>query len=434
VPRAAGAAPAVRAASRAAFAVLTGRRRVYYGWWLLAGSVVAMALGSGVSMWAFGLYVEPLERQFGWTRAEVSLAFSLSLLTSGLFGPLIGRWIDARGPRSAILVGTVLTSLTYLLMATTQSLWQWYVYNAVNAIVRQLMFFFPFMALISRWFDRRRGIAISVLGSGFSLGGFAVVPVVGVVVGAVGWRGALVFTALAIAAVFLPLGAWLIRNRPSDIGVFVDGLPPEPLIDGRSRAEHGMTLGAAMRTSQFWVISFALMLFFYGMIGWLVHQIPFYESVGISRGAATAIVSVSSGLGIVARLALGVVSDRIDRFEGAAMVLAALLAGAMAMLWLNSSMIGIAVFVTLWIAGSSGGPMMEALLLTRSFGVAHFGTILGAIAAVETVGQILSPTIAGAIYDATGGYDWALVMFVGTFTASLVLFAVARRMPLPVAA
>ena len=418
---------------RASFQVLTGRRHVYYGWWLLAGSVVAMALGSGVSMWAFGLYVEPLEAQFGWTRAEVSFAFSISLLTSGLFGPLIGRWIDARGPRSAILVGTVLTALTYLLMATTQTLWQWYLYNAINAIVRQLMFFFPFMALISRWFDRRRGIAISVLGSGFSLGGFAVVPLMGVVLGAVGWRGALVFTAIAITAVFLPVGTWLIRNRPSDVGAHVDGLPPEPLIDGRSRAENGMTLGQAARTPMFWVISLALMLFFYGMIGWLVHQIPFYESIGISRGAATAVVSAAAGLGIIARLILGVVADRIERFEGVAMMLAALLAGAMAMLWLNSSPIGIAVFVTLWIAGSSGGPMMEALLLTRSFGVAHFGTILGAVAAVETLGQILSPTIAGAIYDATGSYDWALVMFVSTFGASLVLFALARRMPPPVA-
>jgi MFS family permease len=386
-----------------------------------------------VSFWAFGLYVEPLEAEFGWARAEVSFAFSLALLASGLCGPLIGRWIDARGPRSAILVGAVLTSLTYLVLATTQSLWQWYLFNAVNAVVRQLMFFFPFMALMSRWFDRRRGIAVSVLGSGFSLGGFAVVPIMGVVLGAVGWRGALVFTAVAIAALFIPLATFLVRNRPSDVGAFVDGLPPEPLIDGRSRAEYGLTLGQALRTRQFWVLSAALMLFFYGMLGWLVHQIPFYESVGISRAAATGIVSAAAGLGILSRLALGIVADRIDRFESAAMVLSGLLACAMLILWLNSSPLGIAIFVTLWICGSSGGPMMEALLITRSFGVAHFGSILGAIAAVETGGQILSPTIAGAIYDATGGYDWALVMFVCSFTASLVLFAVARRLPLPVA-
>ena len=75
--------------------------------------------------------------------------------------------------------------------------------------------------------------------------------------------------------------------------------------------------------------------------------------------------------------------------------------------------------------------MMEALLLTRAFGMAHFATILGAVAVVETLGQILSPTVAGAIYDATGSYDWALVMFLGTFAGAFVLFFVALRLPRP---
>ena len=112
-------APGPRAASArrpiaAAAAALRHPRSVYYGWWLLAGSVVAMALGSGVSFWAFGLYVEPFEDDFGWSRAEVSFAFSIALLSGGVAGPLIGRWIDVRGPREVILVGAVMTLLVSL--------------------------------------------------------------------------------------------------------------------------------------------------------------------------------------------------------------------------------------------------------------------------------------------------------------------------------
>src|SRR5687767_13816498 len=107
-------------------AVLSGRRKVFYGWWMLAASVVAMAFGSGVSFWAFGLYVEPLESEFGWSRTEVSLGFSAALLVSGLAGPFVGWWIDARGARSAILLGGTLTAATYVLLSTTNSLWQWY--------------------------------------------------------------------------------------------------------------------------------------------------------------------------------------------------------------------------------------------------------------------------------------------------------------------
>jgi sugar phosphate permease len=408
-----------------------GRRRIYYGWWILAGSVVAMALGSGVSFWAFGFYVEPLEAEFGWSRARVSVAFSLALLASGLSGPLVGRWIDARGPRSAILVGAVLTALSYFLLATTQSLWQWYLYSAINAITRQLMFFMPFMALIPRWFDRRRGMAVSLLGSGFSLGGFAVVPLMGFVIGEFGWRGGMVFSGAVVAAVFLPLGIWLIRNDPAEVGAAVDGLPPDPLVDGRAVMPAGLTLRQAMRTPQFWMLSFALTLFFYGMFGWLVHQVPFYMSVGISLGAASGLVSLTAGLGIIARICVGVVADRIRRFESIALALSGLLMASMVTLWLDSGAAGIAVFIVFWVAGSSGGPLMESMLLTRTFGIAHFGSILGTVVVVETFGQILSPTIAGAIFDATGGYDAALLVFAGTYLAALVLFALARRMSPP---
>ncbi|MEZ4503326.1 MAG: MFS transporter [Dehalococcoidia bacterium] len=423
---------AFQAVSGAA-AVISGRRKVYYGWWLLAASVVSMALGSGVSFWAFGLYVEPLEDEFGWTRAAVSGGFSISLLVSGLAAPLVGRWIDTRGPRSAILVGAVLTAASYLLLALTNSLWQWYLFSSINAIVRQLMFFIPFMAVISRWFDRRRGIAVSILGTGFSMGGFIVVPLMSVAIGELGWRGAFVLSSVAVTALFLPVGWFIVRNSPADKGLEVDGAPRRD--DGLpSPPVAGLTLREALRTPLFWVLAFALMLLFFGMFGWLVHQVPFYESVGMSRQTAATVVSIAAGLSIGTRLLVGAFADRVPRFEVLAIVLVLQLIGAMVTLSISTSTPAIGVFLLLWVGGTAGGPMMEALLLTRTFGVAHFATILGAVVVVETLGQIISPTIAGAIYDRTGSYDLALLLFTGTFTASLVLFAVAWRLPRPVIA
>jgi sugar phosphate permease len=410
--------------------VIRGRRKVYYGWWLLAASVGAMALGRGVSLWAFGLYVGPLEDEFGWSRSEVSAAFSVSLLLSGLCSPLVGRWVDWRGPRSAIIVGSVATAATYFLLAGTHELWQWYAYSSVNAVARQLMFFIPFMALISRWFDRRRGIAVSILGTGFSLGGFLVLPLMGLGIDVAGWRGALIGSGVAVAVVFIPIGVFIVRNSPAEVGLEVDG---GRLVVGSAAPPvlPGLTLREALRSPLFWTLALALMLFFFGLFGWLVHQVPFYEANGISRLRATTIVSAAAGLSIITRLLVGVLADRIARFEFAALGLAAALMVAMATLVISTSPLAIGVFIMLWIIGPAGGPMMEALLLTRAFGIAHFATILGAVAVVETLGQILSPTIAGAIYDATGSYDWTLVMFFGTFAGSFALFLVALRLPRP---
>ncbi|MXX19200.1 MAG: MFS transporter, partial [Dehalococcoidia bacterium] len=135
-------------------------RHAYYGWWMLAASVVAVALAAGISFWSFGLYVDPLESQFGWSRAEVSGGFSVGFLASAIAAPLIGWWIDRYGPRRVILIGAVLTAASYVLLATTSDLWQWFVYQSINAVFRQMMFFIPFQTLISRWFDRRRGLAV----------------------------------------------------------------------------------------------------------------------------------------------------------------------------------------------------------------------------------------------------------------------------------
>jgi sugar phosphate permease len=413
--------------------VLTGRRRVFYGWWLLAASVCAMALGSGVSFWAFGLYIEPLEAQFGWSRAEVSLGFSAALLVSGLSGPLVGRWVDVRGPRSAIVIGATLTAASYLLLATTSTLWQWYLYSAINAVLRQLMFFIPFMALVSRWFDRRRGIATSILGTGFSLGGFVVVPWVRLAIDALGWEQSFVVSGAVVALVFLPIGLFVVRNSPAEHGLLPDGAPHVEGAPGAAPAT-GMTLREALRTPSFWVLACGFMSFFFGMFGWLVHQVPFYESAGISRGTAALIVSAAAGASIVTRLIAGALADRAARFEVVAMGLAVVLIAAMVTLSISTSPLAITVFVGLWIIGTASGPMMEALILTRAFGVTHFATILGAVVVVETVGQIVSPTVTGAIYDATGSYDLALLLFTGTFTVALVLFAVAARLPHPIEA
>jgi len=111
-------------------------------------------------------------------------------------------------------------------------------------------------------------------------------------------------------------------------------------------------------------------------------------------------------------------------------LLAFLMAG-MTTLILDSGTAGIAVFLVFWVVGSGGGPLLEPLLLTRAFGLAHFGAILGAFIVVETIGFIISPALAGAIFDSTGSYDWVLVMFLGAFAASLALFYIAARLPHP---
>ncbi len=406
-------------------------RRAYYGWWMLAGSVVAVALAAGVSFWSAGLYVDPLEREFGWSRANISGGFSVGILASALAAPFIGWWIDRSGPRRIILIGAALTAASYLLLATASELWQWFVYQSINAVFRQMMFFIPFQTLISRWFDRRRGLAVGLLGTGFSLGGFVVVPIMGAIIEAVQWEGSFVVVGIAIVAVFVPLSLLLLRDDPAEMGVEVDGGARPADRPVSVRALTGATVREALRTPLFWVISGALTAFFFGMISWMIHGIPYYESVGYSRERAALLFSLAAGGGVAARLTFGYLADRIPRIELAAMGAAMFLAGAFAtMLLTGGSAVGVAIFLTLWIVGSSGGPMIEPLLLTRAFGLVSFGALLGITQVISSL-HLVSPVITGAIFDATGTYDWALVMLLASMGLAVALFWVAWRLPRP---
>lgn len=409
------------------------KRRFYYGWIILAASVVAMAVGSGMSFWSFGLYVEPLESEFGWSRAQVSAGISASLAVGAVSGPFIGRWIDAHGARVVITIGGALTAATFLLLATTSELWQWFAFLSLNSVSRQMVFFIPFQALVSRWFHVKRGMAVGVLGTGFSFGGLAIVPLMAFVIDRLQWDGSFVFASALTAALYLPMGLLVLRNDPSDVGENVDGAAAPEGEPAVAQPLTGLTPREAMRTPLFWLLAFAMTFFLFGLIGWLVHMVPFYESVGVSRGVAALLVSVAAGFGIVTRLAFGLIVDRFPRVEVAAMGLMALLVGAMTTLVVDSGTLGIAVFLVFWVVGSGGGPMLEPLLLVRAFGLKHFATILAMLMLVDAVGIVSAPAIAGAIYDATGSYDLVLVLFASVFGGSFLLFYLASRLPHPVA-
>lgn len=405
----------------------------YYGWWLLAASVVGMAVGNGIAFSSFGLFVDPLESQFSWVRAEVTLGFSVSMAVSGISAPLIGRLIDRVGPRRVILVGTPLTAASYLLLATTGALWQWYVYLAINAVVRQMIFYIPFQVLVARWFNRSRTRAVSILGAGLWLGAVVIVPVMRVVIDAVEWDGAFVFSGVLITALFLPLALFIVRDQPPPDS---EELQPQPDSDDATRgvdARADLTVGEAIRTPMFWVITLAMMTFFYGVVGWMVHAIPYYEFVGISPGLAAGLVSITSAAGIVALLIFGTAVGRLGRVERSGILFGGCLTLSMVVLLLGESgPVVITLFIVFFVLGHAGGPLLEPLLLIRAFGVTHFATILGATFFLETIGLLISPTLAGAIFDATNSYDWALVMFAISSGLSALLFWIASRLPRPV--
>ena len=403
-------------------------RAVPYRWYLLASAVLSMGVGSGVLSWPFGLYIGPVEAEFGWTRGEVAAGYSMMAGGSALTAPLVGRWIDRRGAREVLIAGGAAAALSHALLATTGELWQWYAYWAISGAARQLVLFLPFHWLIARAFVERRALALSLLGSGASAGGMAAVPALQMLIDSAGWRTSVILSSATICIVLVPVGYFIVRNVPAEVEVSRDGDSDWRQPGAGMVLAAGHSLGAALRSKHFWVAAAAFAVLFFGFTGVRVHQVPLFVSLGLSRESAALITGATAGLGIGTRIACGYIGDRVARFDLALAVMCLAMAGGCVALLADGGLSGIVVFTILWLFGSAATALGESVLLVRMFGAEHFATLFGTITVIEYAGIMVSPALAGKLFDASGSYGSALLLFACTFTLAAGLFGLLARL------
>ncbi|MDE2967656.1 MAG: MFS transporter [Chloroflexota bacterium] len=410
-----------------------GRRwriaRVYYGWYVLFGMAVAMIVAEGVTFGSLSAYIEPLENQFGWSRAEVSMGFSVMVGTVGLFAPIIGLLIDSVGPRRLMLIGAPLCAVSFVLLAFMSELWQWYAYIALNSIALGMVAYIPAQALAVRWFDRRRALATSVIGASVWMGQLVMLPVVQLLISRLGWEDAFIYSGILVVAAYI-VAFLLVRDRPQEAQETSQSaaISPTPIMETVS----GLTLREAIRTPLFWAVVGGLMLFFFVIFGWLSQGVPYYRSVGYSETWAAQIVSLTAGGAVIWLLTAGTQLERFRRPERVACICVLFVAAALLVLYLTQGSVpGVAVAVVLYVIGFAATPPLEALILSRAFGLANFATIMGTAFMFQTIAIFFSPIIAGAIFDARGSYDLVLIIYACCAVGSSAVFLVASRLPQP---
>ena len=399
--------------------------RAYYGWWVLTGMVVALIVAEGLTFGSLSAYIEPLENRFGWSRAQVSLGFSVTVGTVGLFAPIIGRLVDSVGPRRLMLIGAPLCAISMVLLAYMRELWQWYVYLGMSSLALGMVAYIPAQALAVRWFDEKRAVAASIIGASVWMGQLLMLPLVQIIITTLGWGDAFLYSA------FLVLGAYaiaflLVRDRPSQ--------KVEAETAAQPIAMRGLTLREAMRTPLFWATVGGLMLFFFVIFGWLSQGVPYYRSVGFSETWAAQIVSLTAGGAVIWLLTAGTQLERFRRPERVASVCVLFVAASLIVLYFaQGSIPGVVIAVVLYVIGFAATPPLEALILSRAFGLANFATIMGTAFMFQTMAIFFSPIIAGAIYDAQGSYDLVLLIYACCAVGSCLVFLVASRLPQPFA-
>lgn len=411
------------------------RFSIFYGWWLVVAGIICLLLAGGIGYYSFGAFFIPLIDEFGWSRAQLSLAMTIACLI-GLAGPLVGMWVDKYGARRVMALGALVTGGSFALLGLTGSLWYFYAIYLILALGLVGILNIPVTKVVSSWFVERRGLAIGITLAGFGLGGLFMIPLASYLISILGWRAAYCLLGLLICVVLIPLSVFIIRESPEDKGLLPNGKASAgqaklPLtVKAQEDNLQGWSLAGALRTPAYWLIAAALTLAYLGTASVIAHIIPFFEDRGISPQLAATILGLATGVSIFGRVAAGYIADRVAikyvimfcfllQIVGLLLLLGTM---SMTMVWLFVIVFGIAI---------GGMFALEPLLMSQYFGLASFGAIYGGLWALVALGFAGGPPLAGYIFDVTGSYDLAFILFIAATLVAIALISCLKSPKLP---
>ena len=399
-------------------------RRIFYGWWVTLALLVMISVSHGIGYYVFPVILKPLTHEFGWNRSAVSWAVSIFSISLGIFGPLVGKLCDRHGARRVMLASLPVFATGLCLFGAIQSLWHLYAVYTVISVGVAGMHTVSVSSAITQWFSRKQGTAIGLAFSGISVGGLTQAPLAWCLFAQTGWRTSYVILAAISVVVIAPLLVFVVKNNPREVGAYPDGAPTgnetrrpvENPLPGESSP--GRML-AVFKTPVFWTATLSFALVNVAFIGVLTHQVAFFTDMGISSAKAASALGYIAGFGILGKVGAGWLGDRISKIgvgilffslEGLSVVF--LLAHSTALLW---------PFVIVFGISMGANAVVRPLVISELFGSILFGTIYGWAIFFSYFGLAIGAPLAGFIYDRSGSYQGAFIIFFIAYLSSVVL-------------
>ena len=361
-------------------------RESAYGWVVVLCAFTLMFVGFGAA-YSFAAFFRAFESDFGASRAHVSLVFSLCAFLYFLLGAPGGMLADRYGTRSVALAGVLCLAAGLAAASFARSIGVLYATYSIGLGVGIGLTYVPSVAAVQPWFDRHRVLASGIAVSGIGAGNLVAPPLAAWWIEAFGWRGA--YLALAACALVLGgLAAAAIRNRPS----------------GQARATGGMTLRAALRTRNFWVLYVTLALAGFGCFVPLVHIGRYAMDAGHPESFAVLLVSLI-GLGsLVGRFGIGTFAERFGRMRSLALMYLGM-AAMLLMWWASTGALALSAMAVGFGIAYGGFVATFPTVVMDLFGPRSVAGIIGCIYTAAGIGTLFGPPVAGAAFDATGSYS-----------------------------
>lgn len=373
-------------------------------------------------MWGFfstyGVFFIPLQDEFGWSRAVISGARSVSLLVWGFASIILGSLNDRYGPRIIIAVCGCFFGAGYFLMSQVSDLWQLYIYHGIIVGIGVSATDVVMLSTVARWFSKKRGMMTGIVKMGTGLGMFIMPLLANGLIFSYGWRNSYMILGIA-GLIFITSMAQLLRRDPGQIQKMPDGEKKVTSSDLHAM-KSGLSLHDAARTTRLWTTSVMYLTIWFCVNVVLVHIAPHAMDMGVTSTKAAGILSVIGVASMAGRIIMGFSSDRTGCRKSIIICCVLYIISFIILLmarefWMLSS------FAILYGFAHGGFATVLSPLVGELFGLRAHGTLLGIVIFFGTLGGAVSPVFAGYLFDTTSSYQLAFYVCVVMSVIGLVL-------------
>lgn len=385
-----------------------------YGWVIVAAGSLLGCVAIG-ALFSLAVFLQPMSEATGWSRTGISTTMTIDFLVMGVAAFGWGALTDRFGPRIVVVSGTLLLGLGLVLASRAASLLQFQLIYGIVVGVAAGAVFAPMIATVTGWFDRRRSLAVSLVSAGMGVAPMTVAPFAQWLIQSYDWRTSFLIIGIVSWVLLVP-AALLVRAAPTA----EQGAPGAPAEGGE-----GLTVGRALRTPQFIVLSLTFFFCCAAHSGPIFHVVSYALACGLPAMTAVTIYSAEGIAGLAGRLLFGVLGDRYGARRIVVLGLMVQAIGAGAYYFARSA--GEFYAVAILFGMAYGGVMpLYAVIAREYFPMRIMGTVFGGAAMISSLGMALGPAAGGWLFDNFGGYG---LLYVGSFGVGLAAVAMALAFP-----
>lgn len=374
----------------------------------------------GVSQ-SFGIFFKPLVEEFGWSRADTVLAYSLASLVQAGVAIVAGWLTDKLGPRIVITVFGSFLGIAYLLLSQVNALWQFVLIYTLVASIGFSSVNTPIMSTVARWFSKKRGMMTAVVQSGVGIGGFIFAPFVGWLIASYGWRPAYSILG-SIALVVIVVSGFLLKRDPASTRRLSEGISDTSTVSEKKQKSDtqgaGFAFREAVRTRLFWVVTGIYFTFGFCRSTFIPHIAPHVQDLGFSLADGANIVAILTVSSIFGRFWLGWFGNKPAFITSFAVTTIALIWALLARdLW------GLYLFAIIFGFGWGAQAVLRYTVAVEAVGLTSIGLLMGIWGFAEAGASALGSYMAGYLFDITGNYEIAFLTGIPVSIAGIVLSA-----------